>query len=91
MKTKKDDHDLYLKCDVLLLTDNVEKFENKRIMGNDLKNYGLRPSHYLSAPALSWDPMLNMTKVELELNPDPDIYIFYEKNMTGGVYFISNR
>ena len=53
MKTKKDDHDLYLKCDVLLLTDNVEKFENKRIMGNDLKNYGLRPSHYLSAPALS--------------------------------------
>ena len=43
-----------LKCDVLLLVD--EKFRN-----NSFKNYGLCPSNYLSAPALSWDAMLNMT------------------------------
>ena len=65
MKTMKDYHDLYLKCDVLLLAVLFAKFRN-----NSLKNYGLCPSHYLSAPALSWDEMLNMTKVELELIPD---------------------
>ena len=48
MKTIKDYHDLYLKCDVLLLTDLFEKFRN-----NSLKHYGLCPSHYLSAPGLS--------------------------------------
>ena len=58
MKTMKDYHDLYLKCDGLLLADIFEVFRN-----NSLKNYGFCPSHYLSAPALSWGAMLNMTKV----------------------------
>ena len=49
-----------------LLADVFEKFRN-----NSLKNYGLCPSHYLSTPVLSSDAMLNMTKVELELIPDP--------------------
>ena len=79
-KTTKDYHDLYLKCDVLLLTDVFEKFRN-----NNLKNYGLCLSHYLSTPALSWDAIPNMTKVELELIPDPDMYIFLEKGTRGGV------
>ena len=35
MKTMKDYHDLYLKCDILLLADVFEKFRN-----NSLKNYG---------------------------------------------------
>ena len=35
--------------------------------------------------------MLNMTKVELELIPDPDMYIFFEKGTKGGVSYISNR
>ena len=42
MKTMKDYHDLYLKCDILLLADVFEKFRN-----NSLKNYGLCPRHYL--------------------------------------------
>ena len=46
-------------------------FEN--IRNNSLKNYRLCPSHYLSVRALSWDAMLNMTEVELELIPDPDM------------------
>ena len=62
MKMMKDYHDFYLKCDVLLLADVFEKFRN-----NNLRNYGLCPSHYLSTPALVWDAMPNMTKVELEL------------------------
>ena len=35
--------------------------------------------------------MLNMTKVELELIPGPDMYIFFEKGTRGGVSYISNR
>ena len=45
----------------------------------------------MSAPALSWDVMINMTKVELELITDPDMYVFFEKGMEGGVSYISNR
>ena len=86
MKTMKDYRDLYLKYDVLLIPDVFEKFGN-----NSSKNYGLCPSHYLSAPALSWDAMLNMKKIKLELISDPDKYIFFEKGMRGGVSYISNK
>ena len=86
MKAMKGYHELYLKCDVLLLADVSEKFRN-----NSLKNYGLRLSHCLSAPSLSWDAMLNMTKVELGLIPNPDMYIFFEKGTRGGVSYISTR
>ena len=41
MKTMKDYHDLYLKCEVLLLADVFKKFKN-----SSFKNYGLCPSHY---------------------------------------------
>ena len=78
IKTKKDSHNLYLKWYVLLLGGAFKKFRN-----NSLKNYGLRP-------ALSWDAIVNMTKVELELTSDPDVYIFFEKGMRGGVSCISN-
>ena len=47
-----------------------EKFRN-----NNLKNYGLCPNYYLSTPALIWDVMLRMTKIELELIPDPGEYV----------------
>ena len=61
-------HELYLKCDVLLLADVFEKFRN-----NGIKNYGLCLSHYLRAAGLSWNAMLKMIKIELELIPDSDI------------------
>ena len=51
----KDYHDLYFKSDVLFLADVFEKFKN-----NTLEIYGFFPSHYLSAPALSWEGVLNM-------------------------------
>ena len=69
-----------------LLADVFEKFRN-----NSQKNYGLCPSHYLSAPGLSWDAMLKMKKIELELIPDPDLYILFEKDARSGVFYISNR
>ena len=71
---------------MLLLANVFEK-----IKSNSLKNYGLCASHYLSAPALSWDAMLNMAKLELELIVNPEMKIFFEKGMRGGVSYISNR
>ena len=82
MKTMKNYHDFT----VLLLADIFKKFRNISI-----KNYGICPSHYLSAPALSWDAMLNMTKIKLELISDPDMYLFFEKGMRGRVSYIANR
>ena len=66
-------HDLYLKCNVLLLADAFEKFGNKC-----LKRCGLCPSHYLSAKALSWDSMLSMTKVGLDLISEVEMCLFFE-------------
>ena len=59
MKKMKDYHNSYLKCDVLLLADMFQKYRNYSV-----KNYGLCPSHYLRAPDLSWNAMLDMKKVE---------------------------
>ena len=56
MKTMKDYHDLYLKCDGLLLSDVFETFRNYC-----LNNHGLCPSHYLS-----WEAILNITKFDFE-------------------------
>ena len=50
MKTMKDYHEWYLKCDLSLLVDVFEK--NRK--------------NSLSAPALRRDAMLNITKVKLE-------------------------
>ena len=86
VKTMKYYHDLYLKCDVLWLANVFEKFRK-----NSWKNYGLCPSHYFNAPDLSWDAMLKMTKIELELIPDPGLYIFFEKGTRGRISFIFNR
>ena len=45
----------------------------------------------MSAPALNWDAILYLTKVELELISDADMYVFFEKDMRGGVSYIFNR
>ena len=40
---------------------------------------------------LSWDVMFKITKIELELIPEPGMYIFFEKGASGGIFYISNR
>ncbi|CAI2174649.1 5658_t:CDS:2, partial [Funneliformis geosporum] len=50
-------NDLYLKIDVLSLADVWTTFRK-----TSMHHYGLDPSHYVSAPSLSWDAMLKMTK-----------------------------
>ena len=86
IKTVKNYRDLYLQCYVLLLPHVFENVKN-----NSLKNYGLCPSRYFNAPALSWDAMLDMTQNELEFIVDPDVYIFLEKDTRGRAFYLSTR
>ena len=81
-----DYHDVYLKTDVLLLTDFFEKFRE-----TCMNNYGLDAVHYYSAPGLAWDAALKMSKVELELLQDQEMYDFIEKGIRGGISIISKR
>ena len=85
-KTLKDYHDLYLKSDVLLLADVFENFRQ-----TCQKAYGLDPAHYLTAPRLSWDAMLKMTQIELELLSDSSMFCLIEKGLRGGVSMITKR
>ena len=79
-------HDLYLQSNILLLTDVFENFRN-----TCMQYYGLDPCHYFTSPGLSWDAMLKMTNVKLELMTDINMYQFIEKGMHGGVSYIANR
>ena len=56
-----------------------------------LKYYGLDPCHYFSSPGLSWDAMLQMTRIKLELLSDIGMYLFVEKGMTEGISYITKR
>ena len=86
MNTIGDYHDLYLKTDVLLLADVFEKF-----ISTCLDYYGLDPCHYFSSPGLSWDSMLKMTGIKLDLISDIDMHLFIVKGMRGGISYISKR
>ena len=79
-------HDIYLKTDVLLLADVFEKF---RTICIDI--YKLDPAHYFTAPGLSWDALLKQSKVNLELLSDPDMILFIERGIRGGISMISNK
>ena len=79
-------HDLYLKSDVLLLADVFENFRK-----TCSQFYKLDPCHYFTSPGLSWDAMLKMTKIKLELMVDIDMFQFIEKGMRGGISYIANR
>ena len=86
LKTMGEYHDLYLKSDILLLTDVFENFRKAC-----QQYYELDPAHYFTSPGLSWDAMLKMTKTELELISDVDMFQFIEKGMRGGISYIANR
>ena len=65
---------------MLLLADVFEKF-----IKTCIKYYSLDPCHYFSAPGLSWDAMLKMTDVILEKISNPDMHMFIERGMRGGI------
>ena len=86
LKNMGDYHDLYLKSDILLLSDVFENFRK-----TCLEYYKLDPCHYFTSPGLSWDAMLKMTNIKLELMIDIDMFQFIEKGLRGGISYIANR
>ena len=80
LKNMGDYHDLYLKTDVLLLSDVMENF--RKLCE---KNYELDPAHFFTVPGMAWDAMLKMTGIKLELLEDVDMLLMIEKGIRGGI------
>ena len=79
-------HDIYLRTDVLLLADVFENFRKAA-----MATYGLDPAHYYTLPGYSWDCLLKCTNTELEQIIEPDMYLFIEKGLRGGISMVSHR
>ena len=86
LQTMGEYHNLYLKSNILLLADVFENFRK-----TCLQYYKLDPCHYFTSPGLSWDAMLKMTNIKLELMTDINMFQFIEKGMRGGISYIANR
>jgi hypothetical protein len=86
VKTLGEYTDLYLKSDVLLLADIFENFRHTSML-----NYKLDPAFYMTAPSLSFDAMLLITNIRLELINDLEIIRMIQKGIRGGVCLCSTR
>ena len=73
-------HDLYLRTDVILLSNVFESFRNVC-----MDNYGLDPAHFYTAPGLAWKACLKKTGIRLELLQDPDMLLMFERGIRGGI------
>ena len=86
MTTMKQYHDLYLATDCLILSDVMAEFSKVC-----MRDYGLDPKHYVSLPEFSWAALFYKTKAEVELLTDPEMHLFIESSIRGGVATISAR
>ena len=82
----KDYCELYCATDTALLAEIILQFrEDMYTM------FGLDCCHYISLPQMAFDVMLKTTKVKIEKISDPDMLMFFEQNIRGGVSFINQR
>ena len=80
IKNMGDYHDLYLKTDTILLANVFESFRSVC-----MKNYGLDPAHFYTAPGLAWKACLKKTGIRLGLLLDPDMLLMFECGIRGGI------
>lgn len=79
-------HDLYLRTDVLLLTDIYENFRDLC-----LEYYGLDPAHYFTLPNFAWEAMLLKTQVLIDPLTDQEMYAMIERGLRGGMCQVSHK
>ena len=48
------------------------------------------PAHFTTAPGLSWSASLLLTKQVLEIPTDPNMHIFFDRGMRGGISMVAN-
>ncbi|KAL4083685.1 hypothetical protein QTP88_029001 [Uroleucon formosanum] len=77
---------LYLQIDVLLSADIFENFRDIC-----MTTYHLDPAQYFMLPGFSFDCMLKLTKVDLELLDDFEKILFTESGTRGGLVQASKR
>ena len=77
---------LYLKTDVCHLSDVFQKFSNFAY-----ETYGLDPRYSYTLPGFSWQCMLKMTQIELDLISDQDMYLFLMDSIKGGTVQLNKK
>ena len=86
MKNLGEYHDLYLKTNVILLSNIFEAFRS-----TCLEHYGLDPAHFYTSPGLVWQACLKKMGNELELLTDSDVLLMFERGIRGGITQAANR
>ena len=86
MKNLGEYHDLYLKTDVILLSNVFESFRN-----TCLNHYKLDPAHFYTSPELAWQACLTKTGVKLELLTDADMLLMFENGIGGNITQATHR
>ena len=77
---------MYLKTDICHLSNVFQKFSN---FAHETYNLDLRHSYTL--PGFSWQSMLKMTKIELELISDSNTYLFLMDTIRGGICQVNKK
>ena len=77
---------LYLKTDICHLSDVFQKFSDFAY-----KTYNLDPRHSYTLPGFSWQAMLKMTKIELQLISDTDMYLYLMDTIRGGICVVNKK
>ena len=86
MKNLGEYHDLYLKTDVILLSNVFEAFRN-----TCLNHYKLDPAHFYTSLGLAWQACLTKTGVKLELLTNADMLLMFENGIGGKITQATHR
>ena len=76
--------------------EEVDRVLEETVEGWDFRqmaktHYGLDVLHYPTLPAMAMEALMKKSKQELELITDPDMFLFLENNIRGGISQISQR
>ena len=75
-----------MKTDLCHLSDVFQKFSNFAY-----ETYELNPRYSYTLPGFSWESMLKMIKIELELISDPDMYLYLIDTIRCGIYVCNKK